>query len=71
MSQKNNVLLGRNVFVTPTLSHSDILVDIHNGRSLVSLSLKGVGIGLKFGTFVPTKLLGHKIHIEKRKKSKK
>ena len=67
----NNVLVPRNITLTPILVNLNKNIQMHVGNSLFSLSLRGIGTGFKSGSFAYTKALGFRIHSAKKKQDKK
>lgn len=64
-------IVNRSTPITPYFVHSGKTVLVSNGQTLVSFNSKGDGISDKFGSFIFTKSTGMKIHIVKKKNSKK
>jgi ribosomal protein S19 len=46
------------------------LINVHNGKSFETFSLRLDGLGFKLGSFIFTKSLGSKIHTIKKSKGK-
>lgn len=71
---KKNIIYIFNRGATITSGYIGRRVYIHNGVKFVSVIIRPLMLGLKFGMFSPTKRLGsiiHKAYLEKKKRKSK
>ena len=70
-------VLKRDNTITPELAYLDLSLKVLGGvrkelgSYCVLLNLKGVGFSLKAGSFIVNKVLGMRIHFDKKKKKNK
>jgi ribosomal protein S19 len=62
-------VVGRSLYISDNFYKK--IVNVHNGQTLISLSVKKAMLGHKFGEFSITKVMGSLIQRKKKKKKKK